>query len=230
MRRSVLLLGLGLAALAGCAGGPRHIAPYQPKVREFDPGEYDVGPQASAGSLYADQRGWFEDDRAGRIGDVLVIRIDEQETAKRKSTTRLNRSNDSAYGVSKAAGLMAKLQKKFPGVDPTQLLATNSSNAFNGDGSTERSGQFTATLPVRVKKILPNGDLFVEGTNVVMVSNEEHHLYVSGIVRRVDITADNTVMSSRIANAEIEYIGRGDINDQQRPGWGTRAVTRGAPF
>ena len=77
---------------------------------------------------------------------------------------------------------------------------------------------------------MPNGDLFVEGTNVVMVSNEEHHLYVSGVVRQVDILANNTIPSSRIANAEIEYIGRGDVNDQQRPGWGARALTRGAPF
>jgi len=126
--------------------------------------------------------------------------------------------------------LMNRLKRKYPNVDPEALFATQSSSAFDGQGSMEKSGRLSATLPVRVKDILPNGDLFVEGTNVVMVTNEEHHLYVSGIVRRVDIKADNTVLSARIANAEIEYIGRGDVSDQQRPGWGSRAVTRGAPF
>lgn len=223
-----LLVGAGL--VTGCAGGPRHIAPYQPKHRSFDPGVYELAADPASGSLYADQRGLFEDDRASRIGDVVVIEIDERETAQRKSTTKLKRKQASAHGMASAFGLMAKLQKKFPNIDPTTLFATDSSSAFDGAGTTERSGRLTATLPVRVKEILPNGDFFVEGTNVVMVSNEEHHLYVSGIVRRVDIKADNTVLSSRIANAEIEYIGRGDVSDQQRQGWGTRAVNRGAPF
>ena len=228
MRAFGLLLCVGLAT--GCAGGPRHIAPYQPKHRRFDPGVYELAADPASGSLYADQRGLFEDDRASRIGDVVVIEIDERETAQRKSTTKLKRKQASAHGMASAFGLMAKLQKKYPNIDPTKLFTTDSSSAFDGAGTTERSGRLTATLPVRVKEILPNGDFFVEGTNVVMVSNEEHHLYVSGIVRRVDIKADNTVLSSRIANAEIEYIGRGDVSDQQRQGWGTRGVNRGAPF
>ena len=231
MRRLEIAVVIGLAGLAtACAGGPRHIAPYQPKHRSFDPGVYELAADPASGSLYADQRGLFEDDRASRIGDVLVIEIDERETAKRKSTTKLKRRQASAHGMASAFGLMAKLQKKYPNIDPTKLFATDSSSEFDGAGTTERSGRLTATLPVRVKEILPNGDFFVEGTNVVMVSNEEHHLYVSGIVRRVDIKADNTVPSSRIANAEIEYIGRGDVSDQQRQGWGTRGVNRGAPF
>jgi len=229
-RRRLFVMGLAGLVQSGCAAGPRHIAPYAPKERSFDAGEYEVDRAAAAGSLYADQRGLLEDDRASRVGDLLVIQIDERETATRRSKTKLKRENKNAYGATSALGLMAKLKKKYPNVDPSALLASASSSDFGGEGSTERSGRLSATLPVRVKEIMPNGDLFVEGTNVVMVSNEEHHLYVSGIVRRIDIKADNTVLSSRIANAEIEYIGRGDINDQQRPGWGSRAGVRGLPF
>lgn len=222
---------LGLAALlGGCAGPPRHIAPYSPKERDFDPGVYAEQPEASPGSLYAEQRGLFEDDRARRVGDLLVIEIDERETASRTSTTKLGRKGSNTLTAPKALGLMSKLQRNFPDLDPSELLSLSSDHSFNGNGQTQRSGRLTATLPVRVKDVMPNGDLFVEGTNVIMVSNEEHHLYVSGIVRPVDIKANNTVPSSRIANAEIEYIGRGDVNDQQRPGWGSRALTRGAPF
>ncbi len=228
--RHALLLAAVAVGAAGCASGPRHIAPYAPKQRSFDAGEYELRREPTAGSLYADQRGWLEDDRANTVGDILVIQIDERETATRQSTTNLSRKGSNNYGMGSAVGLMAKLQRKFPNIDPTQLLSTTSENKFDGSGRMAKSGQLSATLPVRVKEIMPNGDLFVEGTNVVMVSNEEHHLYVSGIVRRVDIKADNTVLSSRIANAEIEYIGRGDVSDQQRPGWGSRAATRGAPF
>jgi len=216
--------------LVGCAGPPRHIAPYSPKERDFDRGAYAPRQQASPGSLYADQRGWFEDDRARRVGDLLVIQIDERETASRTSSTKLGRKGANGFTAPKALGLMKKLQKEFPGMDPEELVTLTSDHSFNGNGKTQRSGRLSATLPVRVKDVMPNGDLFVEGTNVVMVSNEEHHLYVSGLVRPVDIKADNSVSSSRIANAEIEYIGRGDVNDQQRPGWGSRALTRGAPF
>lgn len=227
--RTIILLGAAMA-LGACAGAPRHIAPYSPKARKFDPGDYADLPQASPGSLYADQRGLFEDDRARRIGDLLVIEIDERETASRTNTTRLSRKSARTAVAGNALGLMVKLKRNFPDLDSEALLSLSHDSSFDGNGQTQRSGQLTATLPVRVKEVMPNGDLFVEGTNVIMVSNEEHHLYVSGLVRQVDITAENTVPSSRIANAEIESIGRGDVNDQQRPGWGSRALDRGAPF
>jgi flagellar L-ring protein precursor FlgH len=227
--KKTTILGL-TALLAGCAGPPRHIAPYSPKERDFDAGRYGDAPQAAPGSLYADQRGLLEDDRATRVGDLLVIEIDERETASRTSTTRLQRRGSNAMTAPKVMGLMAKLQRKFPRMDPEDLINLTSEHRFDGNGQTQRSGRLTATLPVRIKEIMPNGDFYVEGTNVIMVSNEEHHLYVSGVVRPVDIKANNTISSSRIANAEIEYIGRGDVNDQQRPGWGSRALTRGAPF
>ncbi|MEO8877789.1 MAG: flagellar basal body L-ring protein FlgH, partial [Polyangiaceae bacterium] len=77
---------------------------------------------------------------------------------------------------------------------------------------------------------MPNGDLFLEGTKVVLINNEEYHLYVSGLVRPTDIAQDNTVASTRIADAQIEFTGRGDIADQQRKGWGARLLDTLNPF
>ena len=218
-------------AVAGCSTGPRHIARYTPKQRQYDPGPYQEVADPNDASLYDQgQVGWFEDDRAGRVGDTLVIRIDERETAVRSASTKLGKKGDKSFGVPAAFGLMAALKKKFPDLDPNQLFATTMASNFDGDGEVQRQGRLSATLPVRVRRVLPNGDLYVEGTSVVMVSSEEHHLYVSGIVRRVDIDATNTVSSSRIADAEIEYVGRGDVTDQQRPGWGNRGIGRSWPF
>jgi flagellar L-ring protein precursor FlgH len=83
---------------------------------------------------------------------------------------------------------------------------------------------------VRITNEMPNGDLFIEGTKVVMINNEEYHLYVSGLIRRADIADDNSIASSRIADAEIEFTGRGDLADQQRKGLIGRGLDKVAPF
>jgi flagellar L-ring protein precursor FlgH len=222
MRTAFLLL------LCACT---THIAPYKPKQRRYEPGDMAEPPAATGGSLYASgSRGLFEDDRARALGDILVIRIDENEAATRDAQTKLDKSNDQKFAIPASLGLLGQLQSKIPGLDPASLLSAKSDSKFAGKGQTSRSGRLTATLPVRVKKVLRNGDLFVEGTKIVMVDNEEHHLYVSGVVRQADILADNSVLSSRVADAEIEYAGRGDVSDQQRPGWLSRILTAIWPF
>jgi flagellar L-ring protein precursor FlgH len=77
---------------------------------------------------------------------------------------------------------------------------------------------------------LPNGDLFVEGTKVVMINHEEYHLYISGVLRTTDIQPDNSVVSSLLADARVEYTGRGDINDQVERGWLNKALDWINPF
>jgi flagellar L-ring protein precursor FlgH len=130
-----------------------------------------------------------------------------------------------------AVGMLAALTKPSTRMSiPAQLFATESEMSFTGSGKIARKGTLSATLPVRVKQELGNGDLYVEGTKVVMVGEEEHHIYLSGIVRTADIADDNTVPSSRIADAEIEYTGRGDVSDQQRRGWGSRLLARVWPW
>jgi flagellar L-ring protein precursor FlgH len=220
-----------LAALAG-AGCPSHIASYHPKHRKLDPGEFGTRSRPSGGSLYAEGApGLFEDHSASRIGDILVIKIDEKDVASHQADTQLNKSDATSYGVPAALGLVAALVAKYPGIgDPSKLFASTSEQKFSGNGAVKREGTVTATLPVRVVQILPSGDLFVEGTKVVMVGEEEHHIYVSGVVRRVDIADDDSVSSSRIADAEIEYTGRGDVSDTQRRGWLARALSKLWPF
>ena len=220
-------LVLAAILLSGCV---THIAPYQPKHRHFDAGEYGKGDSSGGGSLYAGAGGLFEDGNANRVGDVVVIRIDERESGSHDATTKLSKQDDAKYGMPAAVGLLSALQKKYPDLDPSQLLATSTAVKFNGAGSTERNGKLTATLPVRVAQVLPNGDLYVEGSKVVMVGEEEHHLYISGIVRRIDLADDDSVPSSRLADAEIEYTGRGDVSDQQRRGWLSRAIGALWPF
>nr|HEX4316689.1 flagellar basal body L-ring protein FlgH [Kofleriaceae bacterium] len=226
MNKASLVL---LAALA--AGCVSHIAPYKPKHRKYDGGQFGQVSHAAGGSLYADgAAGLIEDPIAGRIGDLLVININESDLASHQADTTLNKSDATTYGMPDALGVVGALKKRYPGIDPSKLFASTSDQKFTGNGATTRQGQITATLPVRVVQVLPSGDLFVEGTKVVMVGDEEHHIYMSGVVRRVDIGEDDSVPSSRIADAEVEYTGRGDISDTQRRGWAGRLLSKLWPF
>jgi len=105
-----------------------------------------------------------------------------------------------------------------------------SSFDFAGAGKTQRAGTLNATIGVKVKQELPNGDLFVEGTKVVMINYEEQHLYISGVIRPPDIAPDNSVDSSLIADARVEFTGRGDIDDQVERGWLTKILDAVNPF
>lgn len=223
-----LVAALAAFTSAGCAS---HIAPYKSKHRKLDPGEFGERSKPTGGSLYAEGApGLFEDHNASRVGDILVIKIDEKDVASHNADTSLNKTDAANYGIPSAMGLVSAIKAKFPDVDPAKLLSTTVDQKFNGNGAVKREGTVSAVLPVRVVQILPSGDLFVEGTKVVMVGEEEHHIYVSGIVRRIDIAEDDSVPSSRIADAEIEYTGRGDISDTQRRGWLSRALSKVWPF
>jgi flagellar L-ring protein precursor FlgH len=208
----------------GCAAAPP--PPYQPSTRIFAKGDYGALEAPSTGSLFsAESPGLFEDDRPVRVGDVIIIRIDEADSASRDDSTKLDRNSSSDYGI------VGALQNELAGeVDLGALFGTRTGSSFAGNGRLSRRGRLVATLPVRVRRTLPNGDLFVEGTKVTVIGAEAQRLYISGIVRPVDILPDGSVPSSRVADAEIAHLGQGDSSDQQRAGWLGRTLGKIWPF
>jgi flagellar L-ring protein FlgH len=227
-----LALALASSLLAGC--GPAHVAPFTPRQRAYQPGAYaqrDPSAKPAAGSLFSEAMGgYLQDTRAVRVGDTVVVRIDESADAQGNSTTKLTRDSSASAGVSNLLGIVPALKRAYPGMDPSKLLEFASKSDFTGDGNTQRKGQLTGSVAVRVTRELPNGDLFLEGTKVVLINSEEYHLYVSGLVRPADIGQDNAVASSRITDAQIEFTGRGDIADQNRKGWFARIFDKVNPF
>jgi flagellar L-ring protein precursor FlgH len=219
-----------LLALPAC--GPPHIAPFTPRQRLYKEGNYaQLGAKPSAGSLFSDTvPGYLEDTRAVRVGDLLMINVDENSDAQGAANTSLSKSSSGTTGMDAFLGLMPMLKKAYPTMDPKKLLDYASQSAFAGSGATTRNGQLTGTIAVRVVKEMPNGDLFLEGTKVVLINNEEYHLYISGLVRPTDIAQDNSVLSSRIADAQIEFTGRGDLADQQKKGWFAKFIDWANPF
>jgi flagellar L-ring protein precursor FlgH len=231
VNRVALVLTLSLSAVA-C--GPPHIAPFTPRDRHYKEGTYATGlenAKPAEGSVYTEAvAGYLEDTRAVRTGDVVQIVINENANAKGNATTQLDRSNSDTMGVNALLGLVPAMKKAHPDIDPTKLLDIVSAGNFKGDGQTARAGQLQGSIGVRVKKELPNGDLFVEGTKVVMINNEEYHLYISGVIRPADIDMDNSVASSLVADAQVEYTGRGDVADTVSRGWFKKILDSINPF
>jgi flagellar L-ring protein FlgH len=227
---------LGVAALSFTvfACGPAHIAPFNPRDREYDEGSYaqkQEQAKPATGSIYSEAvAGYLEDTRAVRIGDIVLIRINEHADAKGGATTALSHEAERQDNITSLLGLLPALQRAHPDMDTEQLITLMSNADFKGDGQTSRAGELTGTVAVRVKKEMPNGDLFIEGTKVVMINNEEYHLYVSGLVRPSDIERDNSVQSSLIADAEVEFTGRGDIATTVERGWLTQFLDWVNPF
>lgn len=231
MRAVVVVCGLSWLAY-GC--GPAHIAPFTPRERKYQNGEYEVQQdraKPSEGSIYTEgMAGYLEDTRAVRIGDIVMIRIDERANAKGGASTDLDRQSSRKLGFDAILGLAPAIREAHPNVDPAQLIAMMSENNFSGDGKTSRDGVLSGLIAVRVKREMPNEDLFVEGTKVVMINNEEYHLYISGLIRPTDIEGDNSVASWRLADAQVEFTGRGDIAAQVDRGWFSKILDAINPF
>ena len=214
MKRLVLSVA-ALVLSAGC--GPSHINSYTPKRRQYElPGTKAESTNVSSGSLWMEggrSALLFTDQRALRENDVVVVRVEEIANAERSSDTQLDRQARFAGDVN---AFLSKVGT--PTFDATARGAATSDNSLQATGSTGRSERLTATVPSLVRKVLPNGNLFIEGHRVVLVNQEEQHFYISGVVRPIDIDQQNSVTSTRIADAEIEFTGRGVLSDNQNQG------------
>lgn len=218
--------------VAAC--GPRHIRAYTPRERIYDPKEYEEVARANpeeTGSIWSESSpSLFEDLRASRIGDILTVVIDEKQKGTGDAQTSLSDESSMDAGMSKFFGLMTALVTAYPDIESEKLMSVLSSSDFEGDGSTSRSSQLEGRIAVRVKKVLPNGDLFVEGHKVILINAEELHFYVSGAIRQSDVRPDNSVSSSLIADAQVEFSGRGVISDKQSPGWLQQLADKYSPI
>ena len=217
-RAAARLALLALVALhaAGC-GGSTHIDKYVPKRRAYEEtaAESRADAAPSPGSLWRDGRSpamLYTDARALREHDLVVVKIEEIADAKRSADTDMTHRSDFAA--------VAALNQALS--NPTAQIRGGFDKRFQGLGSTARTERLVATVPALVRKVLPNGNLFIEGHRVVLVNSEEQHFYISGVVRPIDIDQENSVKSSMIADAEIEFTGRGILSDNQKQGWMSR--------
>lgn len=184
----------------------------------------------TANSLWrSNDQSFFRDGRARRVGDILTINVTIDDEAQFDNETQRDRT--SGRGLSVGTGLLGTLFNLIPGVTDTgAVLNLNATTNTDGTGSIDRSEELTTTIAAVIVQQLPNGNLVIEGKQEVRVNNEVRELIIAGIIRPEDILPDNTIASSKIAQARISYGGRGHISEVQQPGYGQQFIDIVAPF
>ncbi len=211
--RRVCRLHLGaLLLLSGCATS------YQPQ-----PGFEPTYPQASApapqtnGAIYqhGHARSWFEDRRAHRIGDVITILLNEEISADNETETNTSKTNEIDIDSPKLFGYtLPSGNSKF-----TLDQELQSDQQFAGKGSSKQSNTVSGTITVTVAGVLANGNLLIRGQKWLSLNQGNEYVQISGIVRPDDVSDDNTVLSTQIADARIVYQGRGPVASAAKLGW-----------
>ena len=205
---STLILGL-----QGCATleQPARNAAYAPTMPAAP-----VPAQENNGAIFQTVNGiaLFEDVRAHRVGDILTVQLVEKTAASKQAATTTKKEQDINLGVNTLLGGPVS----YNGVDP--LSASVSANRdFSGDGASSQSNTLTGNITVTVAQVLPNGNMIVRGEKVLTINQGDEFIRISGIVRPVDVSPDNTILSTKIADAEIIYGGRGTLADSNQKGW-----------
>lgn len=189
--------------------------------------EYDAGfapafpvaaeaPTPSNGAIYQSgfSRNMFEDSRARSVGDLLTITLTESTNAQKKASTSTAKDSTIDLGTPTVFGAGVV----HNGNDILNAASANG-NDFTGDGSSSQSNSLSGSITVFVSRVLPNGNLVVRGEKRMTLNTGDEYIRLSGIVRPEDISPDNTIDSTKVANAEILYSGNGPIADANRQGW-----------
>lgn len=219
-----------LMALTACATPEKPPMVIQEPLEEIQTGEPEI---TEAGSLWQEgNTSMFSDRKAREIGDIVTVLISEQASATKEATTSTSRNSNMSASIPNFFGLENDKiwASSHNPIDLQNLVNANFANGFDGNGSTSRKEDLSASLTTQVVGRYPNGQLKIRGGKEVMVNNEVQIIYLTGIVRPVDINANNTISSTKILNARISYTGKGAISDKQEPGWAMRMLDNVWPF
>ena len=186
----------------------------------------------SSNSLWRNgARSFFKDQRASRVGDILTVVVDIKDKAEIESETTRDRSAEEKFGFNALFGLKKLADKVLPsGIVTSNLVDVSSSGKSDGEGSIDREEKVNTRMAAVVTQLLPNGNMVIEGRQEVRVNQEKREVLVAGVVRPEDITSDNTISVSKIAEARVSYGGRGRITDVQNPRWGQQVLDTVMPF
>ncbi|MCG5535716.1 flagellar basal body L-ring protein FlgH [Ectothiorhodospira mobilis] len=211
-----------LLALFLLTGGCASLQPVErgddPEFASVMPPE-PLPPEENNGAIFqpASADGLFADYKAHRVGDILQVILAESTQASKSSST--STSKDSQVGLEGPTLLGRGVTYDGRPVLDTRI---NGSRGFEGEADASQSNQLEGSISVMVSEVLPNGNLVVQGEKWLQINQGEEYIRLRGIVRPVDIRADNTVLSTQVAAAQVAYGGRGTLADSNSPGWLTR--------
>jgi flagellar L-ring protein precursor FlgH len=222
IHQQIGFLSCAMLALNGCAGIESRTHPaYAP----MEPIVYTNPQQGiTPGSLYSENRGisLFADTRARSVGDIINVVLVESTQASKNAGTAVERG--SSLEVAKPT-LFGRTDPTFGAGDYANLTFEQSVAAdseFEGSGSSNQSNSLTGAIAVQVSRVLPNGNLMIQGEKWLALNKGEEFIQLRGIVRPEDVSSQNTIPSTMVADARISYGGTGMIDQANSPGWISR--------
>ena len=230
----IRLLLSSLSALFALACAPEHKLPpsnMDKAIRDYEdtvtkPNPYRTEPQiyvTRENSIYNPQFNLYSDVKAYRKGDIVYIVVYESIDAIQKLATQTGQQNQISNAISSFFGIHHKTLENLG-------VGWQYQSGSKYSGSTQQSGVISTRLAAYVKKVYPNGNLLIEAVRYIRLNEAGHKIILRGIVRPEDIAPDDSVPSSRIANLEIIYNGKGYMVDASSPGWFTRFLAKIWPF
>ena len=201
-----------LALAGGCVNSPNKSHP------AYAPAEPIVYPQPAAsaptGSIYyaAQNVALFEDTRARQVGDIITIILSEATDAAKSSDTSLDKGSSTNIGGVVFAGEL----------EPDVEFKLSSDNQFEGESASNQKNRMQGTIAVTVARVLPNGNFYVQGEKWIQINQGNEYIRLRGIIRPVDITTNNTILSTQVADARISYSGTGATAEVNQVGWLSR--------
>ena len=235
-RYLIPVLALTYLFCVACGGSPTRRPALHPPVTP----QQEYRQEAAAnnpGSLFAasETDTLFEDSRARRVGDIVVVKLVENTKAQNKAETSSNKKSSNDYQVAAMFNRGHAGFIPFMPIGPQPsvglpVLDTSSASGINSTGKTKRENYVTTSLATRVLRVLPGGLMEIEGAREIRVNEETEYMVVRGMIRSKDVSADNSVLSTQIADASIEYYGKGVLADKQKPGWFSRLMDNVWPF
>ena len=198
--------------------------PVQMPMPKPEPASY------AANSLWRNgSRAFFKDQRAHQVGDILTVTVNFTDKANIANETQRSRTNKEDSGITDFIGSKT-IGNPATAILPGRILTTDSTASSDGKGSVQRQENLQTSVAAVVTQVLPNGNLVIEGKQEIRVNFEVRELIVAGVIRPEDIESDNTIDSTKIAQARIAYGGRGQITVVQQPRYGQQVMDILLPF
>jgi len=218
-----------LVMLAGCAqyNADRVSIDFEPMYPQEMP---LVETNNRSGTIFNAAQGnlFSMETKAQQVGDIITVSFAESFQATKSQNAATSRSLDSSVNLPGVANLI--LPDRTNAEDLSTKLAAGSENSFSGSGSSAQSNSLTGQVSVHVVRVFQNGNLEILGQKKLTLNNGDEYIRVHGIVRPQDIDAENVVSSDRIANANIQYIGAGDIAESSKKGWYSKLLDNVNPL
>lgn len=208
-----------LLLLNGCASS------YEPEAIPDDPAFSPVVPEPQAkpvlqtGSLFAQamSNGLYSDNKARREGDIITVVLRENTQASKKAKTEYGKDSSNSFNP------LVGLNGQNVTVNGNSLqFGASSTSEFKGDAKADQSNSLNGEISVNVLRVMSNGNLVIRGEKWLTLNTGKEYIRVTGVIRPEDVDSSNTVESTKIANARIEYSGTGATHGGQAPGWLSR--------